>query len=300
MSDTKQGTATAVGYLEVTNQTVEASNGITYAYRRLGSSADGIPIIFLMHFRGTLDNWDPVLVDAVAAQREVILVDNTGVGASTGSTPSTVREMAADLIAFTDALGLRQFDVFGFSLGGFVAQEIALTRPWALRSLILAGTGPAGAPRMHGWREDIARESRLDESTAQSLLYIFFAHTETSSALGVDFLKRIFARTEGRDEPSTLATRDAQYDSVLEWGIPDFSKLQRLTGIYQPTLIIQGDNDLMIPTPLSHLMAGLIPDARIHIFDDAAHASIFQYPAETGQLILDHIGYTTSLETANQ
>ena len=242
-----------------------------------------------MHFRGNLDNWDPALVDGVATEREVILVDNVGVGGSSGSVPSTIAQMARDLLAFTDALELRTFDLLGFSLGGFVAQDLALLRPWAVRNLVLAGTGPAGAPTMHGWREDIERESRHDVPSPENLLYIFFAHTDTSRALGVEFLQRISARTEDNDAPTTPAVRDAQYDAILDWGVPDLSKLERLTGIRQPTLVLQGDDDLMIRTPGSHTLAGLIPDARLHIFPDAAHASIFQYPDEAARLVTEFI-----------
>jgi len=280
--------------LTASTLTIDAANGVSYAYRRFGQANDGVPMIFLMHFRGNIDNWDPALVDAIAAKQEVILVDNAGVGASTGVVPPTVKQMSFDLIAFIDALGLRTFDLFGFSLGGFVAQELALLRPWAVRKLVLAGTGPAGAPGMHGWREDIERESRIDESTAESLLYIFFAPTDSSRALGQRFLGRIFTRTEGRDAPTTTTTRDAQYDAVLDWGIPDLSKLERLTGIVAPTLILQGDDDRMIPTKGSHTMAGLIPDARLHIFPDAAHASIFQYPDEAASLVNEFISEKTA------
>jgi pimeloyl-ACP methyl ester carboxylesterase len=282
----------AVSAVEAQTQTIAAANGVTYAYRRFGESADGVPLVFLQHFRGNLDNWDPALIDGIAAEREVILVDNAGVGASTGTVPSTVAAMARDLLAFTDALGVRTFDLFGFSLGGFIAQELALLRPWAVRLLVLAGTGPSGAPTMHGWRDDIQREARHDVSTAESLLYIFFAHTDTSRALGVEFLGRISARTE-RDLPTTTAVRDAQYDAILDWGIPDFGRLERLTGIRQPTLILQGDDDLMIRTPGSHTLAGLIPDARLHIFPDAAHASIFQYPEEASRLVREFISENT-------
>lgn len=276
-----------VDAMTVPNTEVTAANGVVYRYRRWGESADGVPMIFLQHFRGNLDNWDPLLVDAIAEQREVILVDNVGVGGSSGVVPPTVAQMATDLLAFVDALGLQLYDLFGFSLGGFVAQEVALRRPTRVRAIVLAGTGPSGAPRMHGWRDDIRRESQHDQSTAESLLYIFFAHTETSRAKGKEFLGRIFARAADRDEPTTTDVRDAQYDAIVEWGIPDLSRLERLRGILQPTLILQGDDDLMIPTPGSHLMAGLIPNARIHIFPDAAHASIFQYPEEAAALTLD-------------
>ncbi|WP_066039520.1 alpha/beta fold hydrolase [Herbiconiux solani] len=278
--------------LNAPNLSIAAANGETYAYRRFGTSSDDVPMVFLQHFRGNLDNWDPDLIDAIAVEREVILVDNTGVGGSTGRVPTSVAQMARDITAFVDAIGIPRYDLFGFSLGGFVAQELALLRPTAVRTITLAGTGPSGAPRMHGWREDIRRESHHDQPTPESLLYIFFAHTDTSRALGGQFLRRIFTRTEDRDAPTTPAVRDAQYDAVLDWGIPTLGRLERLLGITQPTLILQGDNDLMIPTPGSHILAGLIPDARIHIFPDAAHASIFQYPTEAAALVNDFVDST--------
>ena len=160
-----------------------------------------------------------------------------------------------------DALDLVEIDLLGFSIGGFVAQEIALVRPTRVRRLVLVATGPKGAPGMHGWREDIAAAAR-GESKPENLLYIMFAHTDASQAKGMEFLGRFMQRQEGRDAPTSDAARDAQYDAMVEWGIPDHAALQRLTGIRSPTLVIQGDDDLMIPTKLSHLMAGLIPDAQ--------------------------------------
>jgi pimeloyl-ACP methyl ester carboxylesterase len=258
-------------------QMVETA-GVRFAYRRFGLAAD-LPLVMLQHFRGNLDNWDPALTDALAAEREVILVDYPGVGSSTGEPSATIASTARQMIAFIDALGLERIDLLGFSIGGFVAQQIALVRPTLIRRLVLAATGPKGAPGMHGWRDDIATAAR-GESSPQNLLYIMFAHTDTSQQKGKEFLGRFIERQEERDAPTSDAARDAQYDAVVEWGIPDHAALQRLTGIASPTLIIQGDDDLMIPTKLSHLMAGLVPDARIRIYPDAAHGFLFQYPAE--------------------
>jgi pimeloyl-ACP methyl ester carboxylesterase len=256
---------------------VEAA-GVDFAYRRFGRPT-GLPLILLQHFRGNLDNWDPALTDALAAEREIILVDYPGVGSSTGEPHGTIAETARRMIAFIDALGLDRIDLLGFSIGGFVAQEIALVRPTLVRRLVLAATGPKGAPGMHGWRDDIAAAAR-GESKPENLLYIMFAHTETSQAKGREFLGRFIQRQEGRDAPTSDAARDAQYDAIVDWGIPDHAALQRLTGIESPTLVIQGDGDLMIPTKLSHLLAGPIPDARIRIYPDAAHGFLFQYPDE--------------------
>jgi pimeloyl-ACP methyl ester carboxylesterase len=256
--------------------------GVEFAYRRFGGPAQ-TPLLMLQHFRGNLDNWDPALTDALAAQREVILVDYPGVGASTGEPSSTISQMARQMIAFASALGLERIDLLGFSIGGFVAQEIALIRPTLVRRLVLAATGPKGAPGMHGWREDIATAAR-GESKPENLLYVMFAHTETSQAKGREFLGRFLERQD-RDAPTSDAARDAQYDAIVDWGIPDHAAMQRLTGIQQPTLVIQGDQDLMIPTKLSHLLAGLIPDAQIRIYPDAAHGSLFQYPAEAAAAV---------------
>jgi pimeloyl-ACP methyl ester carboxylesterase len=235
-------------------QFVEAA-GVEFAYRWFGTPAE-LPLVMLQHFRGNLDNWDRALTDALAAERGVILFDYAGVGSSTGEPCHTIAVTARQMIAFVAALGLHEIDLLGFSIGGFVAQEIALVRPTLVRRLVLAATGPKGAPGMHGWRDDIAAAAR-GESKPENLLYIMFAHTEASQAKGMEFLGRFMERQEGRDAPTSDAARDAQYDAIVEWGIPDHAALQRLTGIKSPTLVIQGDGDLMIPTKLSHLMAGL-------------------------------------------
>jgi pimeloyl-ACP methyl ester carboxylesterase len=259
----------------------EAPNGISYAYRRFGNAAAGVPVVFLQHFRGNIDNWDPALVDAVAADREVILFDNVGVGATSGTTPGTVEEMARDAVVFLDALGLGEVDLFGFSLGGFVAQEIALTRPGLVRRLILAGTGPKGAPGMREWSPDVVKSVVSEEDvTPGGYVYVFYAHTDSSRAAGQASLGRIIQRQEGRDEGPSLESKNAQYEAVLAWGVPDWAAVGRLRDISQPTLILQGDSDIMIPTAASHTMAGLIPNAKLTIYPDASHGSIFQYAAE--------------------
>jgi pimeloyl-ACP methyl ester carboxylesterase len=255
---------------------VEAA-GVEFAYRRLGRTGD-LPLVMLQHFRGNLDNWDPALVDAIAAEREVVLVDYPGVGSTTGEPSSNIAATARQMIAFISAVGLDWIDLLGFSIGGFVAQEIALVRPTLIRRLVLAATGPKGAPGMHGWRKDIADAAR-GESKPENLLYIMFAQTDASQQKGKEFLDRFLERRD-RDAPTSDAARDAQYDAVVEWGIPDHSALQRLTGIESATLVLQGDNDLMIPTKLSYLLAALIPDAQLRIYPDAAHGFLFQYPAE--------------------
>jgi pimeloyl-ACP methyl ester carboxylesterase len=266
-----------------THQTAETqmldAAGVRFAFRRFGAPG-GTPLVMLQHFRGNLDNWDPALTDALAREREVILVDYPGAGYSSGGFGPTIADAARQMISFLTAVDLTEVDLLGFSIGGFVAQEIALIRPTLVRRLVLAATAPKGAPGLHGWREDIEQGARNPETSGEGLLYLFFAHTDTSQAKGMEFLGRFMTRTDDRDTPTSLALRDAQYDAIVEWGIPDHGALQRLTGIRAPTLIMQGDGDLMIPTKLSHLMAGLIPDAQIRIYPDAAHGFLFQEPEQ--------------------
>ncbi|MBP2707187.1 alpha/beta hydrolase [Microbispora sp. RL4-1S] len=178
-----------VSQLTAPNQSIEAANGIRYAYRRFGNTETAaVPLVFLQHFRGNLDNWDPILVDAIAARREVILLDNVGVGGSTGTVPSTVQEMALGALAFIDALGLKTYDLFGFSLGGFVAQEVALIRPPQVRRIVLAGTGPQGGKGFHLWAGEILEAAIRDEPGAEDLLTLFFTRSENGKAKGWEFV----------------------------------------------------------------------------------------------------------------
>ena len=263
------------------NYEVEAENGISYAYRRFGDTERDVPpLLFLQHFRGNLDNWDPDLVDPIAAEREVILLDNAGVGGSSGSSPDTIDGMARAALSFVDGLGLRKVDVLGFSLGGFVAQELTLIRPQLVRRLVLAGTGPQGGERMHGFRPEVFATAMADEPGAENLLSLFFEHTPDSVAKGYAFVERIFTRAEDRDAPVSLAVRDAQIDAITTWGIPDPTRLHRLAGITQPTLVANGDNDIMVPTPNSRLLADRLPNARLSIYPNAGHGFLFQYPTE--------------------
>jgi len=267
--------------LTAPNLFTEAGNGITYAYRRFGSTGpETAPLLFLQHFRGNLDNWDPQLIDAIAAEREVILLDNTGVGGSSGRTPTNVTEMAHDALAFIDALGLRTLDILGFCLGGFVAQELTLIRPQLVRRLVLAGTGPQGGEQMHGFTVDVLEAATPDEPTGEDFVYLFFERTPTSVGRGWAFVDRIFARADDRDQPTSLQTRDAQLDAITAWGIPDPTRLHRLAGITHPTLVANGDHDILIPTRNSRLLASNLPNAALSIYPGAGHGFLFQHPEE--------------------
>src|SRR3954469_14902799 len=256
---------------------------VSFVYRRFGNAQTVAPaLVLLQHFRGNLDNWDPALVDRLSQEREVILVDNRGVGGSTGVVPENVTAMARDALAFIDALGLQQIDLLGFSLGGHVAQELVLLRPRLVRRLVLAGTAPQGGPDLHRWTDEVYSLATPDEPTADDLLNLFFSPSEQSRAKGMESLQRLYSRETDRDEPTDLATRDAQLAAITAWGIPDASKLNRLAGITQPTLVANGDNDTMMHTQNSWLLAEHLPNAELRIYPDAGHGFLDQYPEQFG------------------
>ncbi|WP_405067526.1 alpha/beta hydrolase [Kribbella sp. NBC_01510] len=267
-----------VTYVDAPTKRVTAGNGIDYAYRESGDGA--VPLVLLQHFRGNLDNWDPALVDALAADRRVVAFDNTGVGASGGSTPRSVAEMARDALAFLDAMGFEQVDLVGFSLGSFVAQEITLIRPSAVRRLVLASSAPQGAAGMHGWAPDVIGAVGQPQPNPAGVLGVFFANSETSRQAGIDAFGRMAARTTDRDDQTTWATRLAQYDAVCDWGVPNHALLERVSAIEVPVFVTNGDSDPMILPHYSYLLAGLIPHARIKIYPDSAHGFLFQHHTE--------------------
>ena len=234
----------------------------------------------MQHFRGNLDNWHPALIDALASARRVITFDNAGVGGSTGRTSNTVEQMADDAIAFLAAMDLGQVDLLGFSIGGFVAQQIALTRPAIVRRLVLASAAPQGAAGMHGWAPEVIGAVGKPETSPAEYLGVFFTRSSASLQAGQEAMRRIYARTEDRDTATSWATREAQYDAVCTWGIPDHAKLQRLSCLKMPVFVANGDSDPMILPHYSYLLAGLIPQARVKIYADSAHGFLFQHPAD--------------------
>ena len=269
---------TTTEYQASPNRVVSAANEIDYAYREIGNGTP--PLVLLQHFRGNLDNWDPALIDALAAGRRVVTFDNAGVGGSTGTTPSTVTQMARDAIAFLDAMEFDEVDVLGFSIGSFVAQEIALIRPAVVRRLILASAAPQGATGMHGWGPEVIGAVGAPAPNPDGYLGVFFTRSAASRQSGVETLGRLTARTEDRDKPTTWQTRQAQYDAVCAWGIPDHGLLQRVSAIRVPVFVANGDSDPMILPHYSYLLAGLMPQARVKIYPDAAHGFLFQHHAE--------------------
>ncbi|MGH3142705.1 MAG: alpha/beta fold hydrolase [Gaiellales bacterium] len=275
----EQTTADAqTGYADASIKRVAAENGIEYAYRDLG--AGDVPLVLLQHFRGNLDNWDPALIDELAAERRVVTFDTVGVVGTTGVTPNTVEARAHDAIAFIGAMSFQRVDLLAFSLGSFVAQEIALIRPDLVRRVVLASSAPQGAAGMHGWAPEVIGAVGQPEPSPQGYLDVFFASTSTSQEAGQQAAGRIFGRTNNRDEPTTWRARQAQYDAVCTWGIPNHSLLERVSAIDLPVFVANGDSDPMILPPYSYLLAGLLPNARLTIYPDSAHGFLFQHHSQ--------------------
>lgn len=270
---------TAATYADAETQVLTASNGVDYAYRTTGVS-DAAPLVLLQHFRGNLDNWDPALIDALAHGRRVITFDNRGVAASSGRTPSTVAQMALDAIEFIDGLGVGEVDLLGFSIGSFVAQEIALVRPSTVRRVVLASSAPRGASGMHGWAADVIGAVGKPQTSGEEYLSVFFTDSQASRAAGMQTLGRFGARSTGRDKDVNWQTRLAQYDAVCTWGQPNHSLLERVAAIAKPVFVANGDSDPMILPRYSYLLAGLIAGARLKIYPDSAHGFLFQHHAE--------------------
>ena len=270
----------ADGYSGLPNRQVSAANGVDYAYRDTGGGGGGVPLVLLQHFRGNLDNWDPALIDALAPGRRVVTFDNAGVGGSTGTTPDTIEQMARDAIAFIAALEFSQADLLGFSIGSFVAQQIALVRPAIVRRLVLASSAPEGAAGMHGWAPEVIGAIGKPNTSPEAYLDVFFTQSAASRQAGQQALRRMYARTEDRDRATSWATREAQYDAVCTWGVPDHARLQRLSGLQMPVFVANGDQDPMILPHYSYLLAGLMPQAQVKIYPDSAHGFLFQHHAE--------------------
>jgi pimeloyl-ACP methyl ester carboxylesterase len=256
-------------------QHVEA-NGIRFAYRRFGKTG-GVPIVFNQHFQGTLDHWDPAVTDGLARTREVILFDNAGVAASSGETPSSFQKMGANAIAFIRALGLSKVDILGFSIGGMVSQEIVLQAPELVRKLILVGTGPRGADMSTSQSSSIF--ARTYEPAEHLWLKVHFSPSKASQAAGFAFLERKLRRRD-RDPLVSQQTIDAQLAAIGEYlaYLEVDGHLDYLKAIRQPTLVVQGSNDVIIPTYNSFVLQQTLPNAQLIIYPDSNHGSFYQYP----------------------
>src|SRR5580765_5125665 len=258
-------------------QFLDAGNE-TYAYRRFGGGA-AHPLLFLQHFMGTLDNGDPSVADSLASGREVILFDNAGVGRSTGTVPGTVDAMAAHVLAFLDGVGVATCDVLGLSLGGMVAQQIALERPSIFRRMILVGTAPRGGHDvMHLEKPSLAKP--FGDPTRRGyarLQRIFFAPTDSSQAAGQAFVARLAQRTDDLDPPSGPEVAAAQIAAFRDWEHVSVLRFTDLTKIHQPTLVVHGIHDEMIPVSNSYALGEHLPNAVLLTYPDSGHGSLFQF-----------------------
>lgn len=250
-------------------------NGTRFVYREIGKKG-GIPLVFLHHLTAVLDDWDPRVIDGLAAEHRVIAFDNRGVGASGGTTPTTVEAMARDAVAFIRALDFSKVDLLGFSLGGFVAQVIAQHQPGLVRKIILAGTGPAGGEgiaNVGAVLQDAFAKAGADKHPKQ---FLFFTQTSNGQAAAEDFLRRLKERTRDLDTPVSNETIQAQIAAIQAWGQGDAAALET---VQHPVLVANGDHDVMVPSINSFELARRLPNAQLGIFPDAGHGGIFQYHA---------------------
>lgn len=278
--------STARTYSAAPAKTIEAG-GATYAYRELGPQG-GIPVIFFVHLAATLDNWDPRIVDPIAADRHVVAFDQLGVGASTGSVPDTIEGMADDAYTFIRALGFDTIDIFSFSLGGMVAQALVVKHPELVRKLVLTGTGPRGGKDMDKvvgrTYYDILRAA-LTRSDPKE--FLFFRRNAAGKSAGKAFVKRLQERTVDRDADIRLGSFRQQLSAIVRWGrgTPD-----DLSVITQPTLIANGDDDRMVPSVLSEDLHRRIAGSQLVIYPDSGHGGIFQFHEDFAPLAVEFLG----------
>lgn len=266
-------------------------DGTRFVYRELGIQG-GVPVVFLNHLTGVLDDWDPRVVDAIARRHHVITFDNRGVGSSHGSTPAQAEHMARDAVAFIRALGYDTVDLLGFSLGGGVAQIIALQHPQLVRRAVLAGTGPRGGYRIEKvpglMLRTLAKAMILRQDPKN---WLFFTRTANGKRSARQFLERLQERTGGRDQPISVSSLLAQLRAIRRWGLQSPDDLGQLD---LPVLVSNGTDDVMAPTTNSVDMARRIPGAQLQLFPDAGHGGIFQYHEEFSARVLEFLAAAPS------
>jgi len=280
---------TETRYANTPNKTVDVG-GTIFAYRELGI-ASGVPVILLNHLAAVMDNWDPRVVDGIAAKHRAIAFDNRGIGGTRGSTPDTIEAMARDAIAFIRALGFEKVDLLGFSLGGMVAQVIAKLEPQLVRKMILAGTGPAGGVGI----DKVTRITIVDMLKGYLTFkdpkhYLFFTTTANGRRAAGRFIERLKERTEDRDKPISFGAFCAQLRAIHAWGVQQPSDLST---IRQPVFVANGDHDRMVPTSNTVDLARRLPDSEIKIYPDAGHGGIFQFHDEFVAQALEFLGRST-------
>jgi pimeloyl-ACP methyl ester carboxylesterase len=254
------------------------TKGIRFAYRRFGRTG-GLPLVFNQHFTGTMDHWDPAVIDGLAQTREVILFNNAGISSSSGAVPTTFEETGANAVAFIEALGLRQVDVLGFSIGGFVAQEIALQAPELVRKLLLVGTGPRGGENMATLTPEAQEIFGQSYAVPEEIwLKVHFTPSAASQAAGRRFLDRFRARLKDRDPEVNDEVAPAQIEAIGKWGMRREGSYDYLKRLTQPTLVVNGQRDVIIYTINSYILQQNLPNAQLILYPDASHGSQYQYP----------------------
>jgi pimeloyl-ACP methyl ester carboxylesterase len=272
-------------YKDAPTRTI-AAGGVNFAYRELGPKT-GVPVIFFVHLAGTLDNWDPAVIDPIAAKHHVITFDNRGVGASSGAVPGTIEAMAEDTVTFIKALGFDKVDIFSFSLGGMVAQALVVRHPELVRKLILTGTGPAGGTGI----DKVAGTTYYDTLRATLTRqdpkeFLFFNRNTTGKRAARAFVERLKERTVGRDANISIKAFQTQLKAIKRWGRSTPADLSAIT---QPTLIANGNHDRMVPSELSEDLHRRIPDSELIIYPDSGHGGIFQYHQKFVPVALDFL-----------
>ena len=272
-------------YKDAPARTVDAG-GVTYAYRELGPKG-GIPVVFFVHLAANLDNWDPRIIDPIAAERHVITFDNRGVGASTGRVPDSIEAMADDAVTFIKALGFDKVDIFSFSLGGMIAQDLVLKHPGLVRKLVLTGTGPAGGKDI----DKVARTTYYDILRAgltrvDAKEFLFFNRNATGRPAARAFVERLQERTVDRDAPIAVKAFQTQLKAIKKWGRSAPADLSTIT---QPTLIANGDNDRMVPSVLSEDLHRRIKGSELVIYPDSGHGGIFQFHDRFAPVAVDFL-----------
>lgn len=273
------------------NLFVEAANGVRFAYRRLGEGQHGVPpLLVLSHYRADLDMWDPQLLDDLAGGREVIVVDNAGVGLSGGEVPGTVEEMADHIVNFLSALAVARVDLLGFSLGGYVAQEIVLCRPEVVRRLVLAGTAPRGTGRDDALDGPVHERAAKEAIGPKDLLFLLFGPSHMSRMKGTEFIRRLGRRREEPDAGVTERAWRAQIEAARRWGEPAPGAATRLGRLPHPVFVAHGQHDVMVDVAKGRLLADLLPDARLKVYPDAGHGFLFEEHEEFGADVAAFLG----------
>ncbi len=287
LSIIESGSAGAADKLETTPTKFVEANGVKFSYRTLGPKS-GTPLVFLQHFTGNMDAWDPAVVNALANNRPVVVFNNRGVGSTNGVVADNIAQMTTDAYAFIQALGYKQVDLLGFSMGGFIAQELAAQHPELVRKVILAGTTYQGGGNnlMKVLGEAFSRANAPDPRD-----YLFFSQSEAGKQAGAAFLSRVYVRKEGRDPESGKEITDAHGKALIVWTSTPDPEFKTLKAIQQPVLVMTGSNDTMLPTEGSITLFKQLKNAQLVLYPDSNHGSIFQYHdafVNTAEFFLNH------------